>query len=788
MLNIEPVPMSAWPSMFGPGNDGPPGPVPPLPSRRSSRSSSISSSYHGNFTTSKGKAITQKHKATTDADEASAGGKMSLASRLGAILSGKEKTGNGDNERERSYGKDINIEMSTRVFENACFSVSSSDDDVDSVEDNRSSLEEWRHRKMVRAMEDFATAATATATDTSDSCPPDPPIPVKFHRAPAAAARPPHLRPPPAETRPAAPVVPAPVTPTRPSPIPVRLHLDRTTGPSSSAPASFLAAGGDEIQRQQARSAPATPVAAGNTSRRPVELRRFHSALGTSTSTSTSPNPGPTSNKKTIVVGSSGKSTRRPSVVPFPVKLHDMLTEMDKDVTGNKGKIVSWMPHGRCLKVHKPQEFVKKILPKYFRQTKLTSFQRQLNVYGFTRIVHGKDRGAYYNRYFLRGKRVLSYMIARESIKGTGVRTTTLIFPEQEPDFYGMGPVEQDRGRTYCRCKGNGDDNADRLGLRNALCAKAAAAMVTPTATTRAETTTTSNIPASVLRPPAPPLFPLPIWSSSTPPSPTPKNVDEAKPGAEAAPQKTSLRWPAFDRADVLPPDPVPSSSGPEITMVATTPEDETAMNCCRWASRCISEDGIDAGSPPSPSGGDIKFEGSATDLERISRHDGGHSSKYNEESNPGFVDPWRDDDDDREREEREEHETGDRVQFEGMFFHYLHRFDDNTAAEASSGQATGGGNGIKAGSSSAAAAMVRSISRDEFSAASNARRRESREKSTAGGRGEEEGEGEEAMTAEGPPEEQLRWVCRRGKSLAVIMGRVRSKEEEEEEEEEEQE
>ena len=44
----------------------------------------------------------------------------------------------------------------------------------------------------------------------------------------------------------------------------------------------------------------------------------------------------------------------------FPVKLHLMLSELNKDGLSH---IVSWQPHGRCFLVHKQEEFVKRILP-----------------------------------------------------------------------------------------------------------------------------------------------------------------------------------------------------------------------------------------------------------------------------------------------------------------------------------------------------------------------------------------------------------------------------------------
>lgn len=44
----------------------------------------------------------------------------------------------------------------------------------------------------------------------------------------------------------------------------------------------------------------------------------------------------------------------------FPVKLHYMLSELEKDGLDD---IISWQPHGRCFVIHKQQELVDKILP-----------------------------------------------------------------------------------------------------------------------------------------------------------------------------------------------------------------------------------------------------------------------------------------------------------------------------------------------------------------------------------------------------------------------------------------
>ncbi len=128
----------------------------------------------------------------------------------------------------------------------------------------------------------------------------------------------------------------------------------------------------------------------------------------------------------------------------FPYRLYEMLQLVERDGLDH---IVSWQPHGRCFVVHKPEEFTA-ILPKYFKQSKTASFQRQLNLYSFQRLTKGADRGGYYNEFFLRGKEFLLSKIQRVKVKGTGVRAKSN--PENEPDFYNLVwlPLKEEATRT----------------------------------------------------------------------------------------------------------------------------------------------------------------------------------------------------------------------------------------------------------------------------------------------------------------------------------------------------
>ena len=82
----------------------------------------------------------------------------------------------------------------------------------------------------------------------------------------------------------------------------------------------------------------------------------------------------------------------------FPWKLHEMLQDADR----NKfTQVVSWQLDGTAFKVHNHGEFLRTIMPQYFDQTKYESFRRQLNLYGFTRVSRGANRGIYMHPYFV---------------------------------------------------------------------------------------------------------------------------------------------------------------------------------------------------------------------------------------------------------------------------------------------------------------------------------------------------------------------------------------------------
>ena len=75
----------------------------------------------------------------------------------------------------------------------------------------------------------------------------------------------------------------------------------------------------------------------------------------------------------------------------FPWTLHNLLEDAEKE---GFDSTISWRPSGMAFKVHNREDFMKQVLPRYFRQTKFKSFVRQLNLWGFSCIDQEPDKGS----------------------------------------------------------------------------------------------------------------------------------------------------------------------------------------------------------------------------------------------------------------------------------------------------------------------------------------------------------------------------------------------------------
>lgn len=115
-------------------------------------------------------------------------------------------------------------------------------------------------------------------------------------------------------------------------------------------------------------------------------------------------------------IPTTGDRRRKGRTGTFPQKLHQMLMDLERQEGGRD--IASFLPHGRAFAIHKPRDFVKHVMPKYFRMSRFSSFQRQLNLYDFQRITEGPDKGSYYHELFVQGRPILSTMMKRNKIKG----------------------------------------------------------------------------------------------------------------------------------------------------------------------------------------------------------------------------------------------------------------------------------------------------------------------------------------------------------------------------------
>jgi hypothetical protein len=79
----------------------------------------------------------------------------------------------------------------------------------------------------------------------------------------------------------------------------------------------------------------------------------------------------------------STSTTTRRAKSEFPIKVYAMLELAENLIEFSQA--VTWLPHGRAFRIIDKVKFMNEVVPLFFNQTKIRSFNRQLNLWGFRR-------------------------------------------------------------------------------------------------------------------------------------------------------------------------------------------------------------------------------------------------------------------------------------------------------------------------------------------------------------------------------------------------------------------
>ncbi|KAL5539090.1 hypothetical protein UlMin_043552 [Ulmus minor] len=117
--------------------------------------------------------------------------------------------------------------------------------------------------------------------------------------------------------------------------------------------------------------------------------------------------------------------SQRQLPTPFLTKTFQLVDDQTID------DVISWNDDGSTFIVWNPTVFARDLLPKYFKHNNFSSFVRQLNTYGFKKVV--PDRWEFSNEYFRKGEKQLLSEIQRRKNAMPAAAVTAPVKPVASP-------------------------------------------------------------------------------------------------------------------------------------------------------------------------------------------------------------------------------------------------------------------------------------------------------------------------------------------------------------------